>query len=427
MSQQKLKGTELSDCIALLISECAEEQGCDAREVNWKSFQKFLKEQELGVTSVEVGRAGGFKAIHDAYFPPVPTQEMIDVSRVKDHAKLNRKLGSEAVREQFLAESIEGMATRLFKGRIEPFSIARLTSGSKKTNRIVNAVLSDLHFGADLRAEETGSAYGRVEEARRAAAVFEQIMEYKIEHRSETELELLILGDIIQGQLHDPRDGAELAEQICRAIHILSQGIGYLASGYKKVRVRCATGNHGRDKARHFSRATHQKWDSHETVIYYSLSQMVSKFPNIEFTLPRTPYVTYDVFGQRVFATHGDTVLNVGNPGEQIRIGKIEKQVNRINASLKDQEEYSVFVVGHVHTGTITHLSNGSTLITNGALIPQDSFAVSLGILETKCGQWMWESVPGFPVGDSRFIRVDKSHDKDARFDKIINPWQGNF
>lgn len=423
MSLSKLKGSELSDCIAQLISECATENECDPREINWKVFQKYLKEQDVGVGSVEVGKAGGFKSIHDAYFPPVPTKEVVEVSRVKDHAKLNRKLGSQAVKEQFFAESIESFASRVFKGRIEPFSISRLQGSGKKTARVVNAVLSDLHFGADLRAEETGNAYGKIEEARRAAAVFEQIMEYKIEHRSETELELLILGDIIQGQLHDPRDGAELAEQICRAIHILSQGIAYLASGYKRIRVRCATGNHGRNKARHFDRATHQKWDSHETVLYYSIQQTCSALKNVEFFIPRTPFVTYEVFGQKVFATHGDTVLNVGNPGNQIKVGAIEKQINRINASLKDQDEYALFVLGHVHTGTICHLSNGSTVITNGALIPQDSFAVSIGLLETKTGQWMWESVPGFPVGDSRFIKVGTEHDKDPRLDKIVKPW----
>jgi hypothetical protein len=423
MSQSSLKGTELSDCIAQLISECAEENGCEPRDVSWKIFQGYLKKQDLGVGSVEVGRAGGYKAILDAYYLPVPTQETIDVARVKDHAKLNRKLGAQAVRERFLAENIEKFASRVFKGRIQPFAISKLTSG-KKTGRVVNAVLSDLHFGADLRREETGTAYGKHEEARRAAAVFQQIMEYKIEHRNETELELLILGDIIQGQLHDPRDGAELAEQICRAIHILSQGIAYLSSGYKKVRVRCATGNHGRNKARHEDRATHQKWDSHETVLYYSLSQACSALKNVEFFIPRTPFVTYEVFGQKVFATHGDTVINVGNPGAQIRVRSIEHQVNRINASLADTDEYSVFVLGHVHTGTITHLSNGSTVITNGALIPQDSFAVSIGLLETKCGQWMWESVPGFPVGDSRFIKVGREHDSNEKLDKIIQPWK---
>lgn len=416
------KGADLADAIAQLITECAEQMSISPGLVEWKFFQPWLTEQDLGVSPRDVAKAGGFKNIRDAYFSPVPQISDAEVVRVKDHAKLNRKLGAQAVKDLFIQENIEQFAERVFGGRIQAFPVSRLVKHTK-TKRIINAVLSDLHFGADLVAEETGTTYGPTEEARRAAAVFEQIMGYKIEHRSESELELLILGDIFQGQLHDERDGAELAEQVCRSLHILSQGIAYLSSGYSRVRVRFATGNHGRNKARHFSRATNQKWDSIETILYYSLKQACSTLKNVEFFIPLTPFVTYDVFGQKVFATHGDTVLSVGNPGKQINVSAIERQVNRINASLPDSQEYSVFVLGHVHVGTITHLSNGSTVITNGALIPQDSFAVSIGLLETKCGQWVWESVPGYPVGDSRFIRVDSDTDKDPRFDTIIKPW----
>lgn len=416
------KGNDLSDAVSQLIAECAETMGVPPQQVEWKFFQVWLTEQELGIGPREIGKAGGFRNIRDAYFPPVPVKTDAEINRVKQHAQMNRKLGNQSIKDLFVQESLEQFAERVFSGRIEPFSINRLM-GKGKTKRVINAVLSDLHFGADLKEEETGTTYGRIEEARRAAAVFEQIMEYKIEHRSETELELLILGDIFQGQLHDARDGAELAEQVARSLHILSQGVAYLASGFQRIRVRCATGNHGRNKARHFSRATNQKWDSIETILYYSLKQTCSKLTNVEFFIPKTPYVTYDVFGQKVFATHGDSVLKPGNPGKAINVTGFEQQVNRINATLADREEYAVFVVGHVHVGTITHLSNGSVMITNGPLIPQDSFAVSLGLLETKCGQWVWESVPGFPVGDSRFIRVDHKTDCDERFDKIIKPW----
>ncbi len=421
---QHLKGEKLTDAIVELISKCSIETDTNPDRLDWNFFQKWLAEHDgnLWIGSIEIGRAGGFKNIRDAYFPPVPDKEIVDFSRIKEHARVNRKLAAKSVQERFLAESIEELSRRVFKGRISSSPVLRLASG-KKTSRIVNAVLSDLHFGADLKNQETGTDYGRVEESRRAAAVFEQIAEYKMEHRSETELELLILGDIIQGQLHDPRDGAVLAEQVCRAIHILSQGIGFLSVVYKKIRVRCSPGNHGRNIARHPDRATNQKWDSNENIAYYAIKMACSGLKNVEFFIPKTPWVEYPVFNNRVFATHGDTVLNIGNPGNQIKVSAIERQVNRINASLPDSQEYSVFVLGHVHVGSVSHLPNGSVVVTNGTLMPQDSFAVSIGLIESVCGQYLWESVPGHPFGDSRFIVVNKSHDIDQRLDKIIKPW----
>ena len=92
---------------------------------------------------------------------------------------------------------------------------------------------------------------------------------------------------------------------------------------------------------------------------------------------------------------------------------------------MPDKEEYKVFICGHVHTGAVVHLNNGSTLITNGALLPSDQYAGSIGIFETKCGQWLFETVDGYPVGDSRFLQVDSTTDKDASLDSIIQPFKG--
>jgi hypothetical protein len=342
--------------------------------------------------------------------------------RIKEHAKVHRKLGSDSIKKQFLLESIEKFSERVFRGRVQP---AKTKQSASPTKRILNLVLSDLHYGADLLVDEVGVSYGKTEEARRTAAIFDQLVKYKEDSRSETELEILILGDIFQNQLHDMRDGAVLAEQACRAIHILSQGIAYAAQSFKKIRVRCTTGNHGRNKGRHLERATYQKWDSIETIVYYSIKQACSGLTNVEFFIPKTQFFVYEVFGKKVYATHGDTALNVGYPGKAIRVEQVEGRINKLNAALADSLEYSVIVVGHVHTGSMTQLGNGSTLLTNGALIPPDHFAVSIGIPESVCGQWLWESVPGTPVCDVRFIRVSTQDDANGKLDQIIRPWPG--
>ena len=82
-----------------------------------------------------------------------------------------------------------------------------------------------------------------------------------------------------------------------------------------------------------------------------------------------------------------------------------------------------MFVVGHVHTASVTHLSNGAVMMTNGAMVPSDEYAVSIGLFENFCGQYMFESVKGYPVGDCRFIRVSKVDDQNKELDKIIKPF----
>ena len=319
---------------------------------------------------------------------------------------------------------VEKFSESIFKGRMAP---VKFPKKKKEIKRYLNLVLSDTHFGSDVKKEETGVAtYGVKEEARRLAKVVQETIEYKKEHRDHTALNVLLLGDLTNGTLHDPRDGAPLAEQVCRAIHLLSQALMRLSAEFQSVDVYCESGNHGRRKERHYGRATNQKWDSYETIIYYSLKQALSAQKNVHIHITKKPYDHYEVFGKKILYTHGDTVLNPGYPGKDIKIGSLETQLNKINASLSDKEEYSVAVVGHVHVFSQTMLSNGVCMITNGALIPPDEFAVSIGILESPCGQLLFESVEGYPVGDTRFIRVGVEEDKDASLDKIIKPWD-NF
>lgn len=410
--------------VADLIKECADEMEVGAHEVAWIDLKTYanLNYPELELSRADILALGGYNTIRDAFFPPPPSESSVVRERVREHARVHRKLGSDSIKKQFLLESIEKFSERVFRGRIQH---TKTKSQSSQTKRILNLVLSDLHYGADLLPDEVGVSYGKIEEARRTAAVFEQLCRYKEEYRSETELEILILGDIFQNQLHDMRDGAVLAEQACRAIHILSQGIAHAAQSFKKVRVRCSTGNHGRNKSRHHERATYQKWDSIETIVYYAIKQACSNLSNVEFFIPKTQFFVYEVFGKKVYATHGDTALNVGYPGKAIRVEQVEGRVNKLNAALSDTNEYSVLVVGHVHVGSMTQLANGSTLLTNGALIPPDHFAVSIGIPESVCGQWIWESVPGTPVCDVRFIRVSTQDDANGKLDQIIRPWPG--
>jgi predicted phosphodiesterase len=418
--------------IAEKIRECAGEMGVPVCDLTWHDFRAYgdvaWGSNSLGIVRRDITRLGGFNAIRDSYFKPTPTDHAVTRGRLREHAAVNRRLGADERSDAFLFGEIERFAQRVFRGRVRAHKTPRgaryCPPKTAPATRIITAVLSDLHYGSDLKANETGYlSFGRVEEARRTSQLVKQILAYKKEYREEQDLELLLLGDIIQGTLHDPRDGAVMSEQISRAIHLLSQAIAVLAQSFRFVRVRCVTGNHGRNSARHRERATFQKFDSHETTIYSCLKAMLWQFANVSFSIPLTPFHTYDVFGRKVFVTHGDTVLKPGNPGKSINVGSLESQINRINASLRDKDEYAVVIVGHVHVASVTYLANGTALITNGPLLPSDNFAVSLGHLENVCGQWIFESVAGHPVGDMRLITLDKSHDTDASLDTIVKPW----
>lgn len=397
-----------------LIENAAEDLGVLPSQVEWKDFKESFGIESPPCTYLE------FNKVKKSYFAILPDEDSVYERRRSKQASVNKSLGNVYADQQFIVESIEEFTDRVYSGRVQ---VSNKPKKQKDVDRVISLILSDLHISSDLDPEEVGHSFGKLEESRRLAYIAQQIANYKTEHRKQTRLNVYLLGDIIQNSLHHPRDGAQLSEQACRALHLLLQMIAYLAEFFDSVNVYCATGNHGRFKSVHPQRAIHQKWDSLETFIYYALKKSLRTAEHVEFHIPKTPFVVSQVFGHKVFSTHGDTVLNVGNPSEGVPMGSIEKQVNKINASLPDTEKYAVFQVGHVHKLVNTTVSN-SELFINGALVPPDPFAVSLGNLDCVCGQWMYESTPDHAVGDMRKIILSKEVDHDTSLDSIIEPWE---
>jgi hypothetical protein len=358
----------------------------------------------------------------------------IEAAELKSIAKLGRE--SNVVRsnqELFLATFQKRMGEVLAKhAHYKPFGYSFKQHGKTppgETGRVLNLALSDLHFGTWLDPREVPYRYGYVEEARRLASVIKRTCEFKRDYRDETDLVVWLGGDLIAGLIHDIPAHLALAEQVADAMWLLRQALIILAGEFRKVTVYCSSGNHDRNVTRHRERASSQKWDSYSTHIYFGLKLALAHLPNVTVNIPRTAYIEHHPFPhQRVYLTHGDTNLNPGNPGKSINVSSLETQMLRINdgETSRDLKPFGLFVVGHVHIGSLTHVATGD-LITNGCLIPPDPYAISVGYTSTKNGQYLWESTKTRLVGDSRFLEVDRNTDKDADLDKLITPWDGNF
>ena len=391
-----------------------------AKDLDIEPFELSTRQaNEAGVSDRQMRKYGGMNVIKKAYLP-FEGKDLAKILKVKSEAnyisKLEKQIGNQANLEEVMKETLR---------KVKPVTIKPYKANKKqKIERAVNLVLSDLHIGSDIKANRTGHLnFGRVEEARRLARITQEVLDYKPQYRAQTKLNVMLMGDLVQNQLHDARDGAPMSEQVVRAINLLGQQMAHFVNSFPEVNVVVNYGNHSRRTSRHHGRAVNDKWDNYELIIAYALKEMFRQHKNVTFTIPMTPFVTYEVFGSKIFASHGDSVLNVGYPGSSINTKSLEGQINKINSTLPDKEEYSVFVVGHVHTASVTHLSNGAVMMTNGAMVPSDEYAVSIGLFENFCGQYMFESVKGYPVGDCRFIRVSKVDDQNKELDKIIKPF----
>ncbi len=344
-------------------------------------------------------------------------------------AEQERRFGNRRIaRSVSLAAAHEALALRQFKDaareylsdRIVPAGYA-LKPHTTTQPRSVCLLLSDLHLGSDLGARDNPRPFGAVEEARRLEYILRQALDYKPQYRAQSEMRLLLNGDLIEGYLlWDLRDGAPLTEQkviFWRHFRIL---VGMLAQVYPRVVVDCQPGNHGRDKVRHPGRATSSKWDGHEWQMYWALKEMCSSLANVEWRIPFQAVSVVDLYGSKLLLTHGDTEVKLGDPDVKAQMNALA--LDRINSTRLYGCEFRAAAFGHYHKPR--YLPGRVRTIWNGALVPPNGSARGAGYVGEPCGQWLWEAVEGYPVGDARFVEVGPAQDHDERLGTIIKPFR---
>jgi hypothetical protein len=344
-----------------------------------------------------------------------------------DRRVVNRRAAVSAGRDALFLEDLDESLKKVFRRgwAVSKKYGGRLTKGPLQ--RTVHVVISDTHFQSLLDPRECPQPYGPVEESRRLGKVASQVAEYKRDHRKDTRLSVKLLGDLIQNQLHDAREGSPLTLQVAACIEYLVRLLLFWSSQYGVIDVYCTPGNHGRNKYRHHERAVQQKWDSIETIIYLAVKQALAAAgaKHVTVNIPMTPYIVEECYGQKIFWTHGDTVFKTGYPGNKIDIGSLHSQILRWNSARHVNGPFKLFGCGHVHIGSMTRLAGG-VMLTNGCLVPPDAHAVSIGAADVVCGQYIFESTPGHVVGDDRFVEVEDA-DSEPGYNEIIPPFSGGL
>ncbi len=411
--------SSLPDRIAMDMDSIAKESGIP---INALTYSEYIKAGGH-YNSAHLAQVGGWKSIQASYFPM--KQDFASITRLIDIQKSQKLLsrvlgGNKVIIEDFIKE-----LKQLPAFGPKDFSFLGKRKVTKHL-RALHLLLTDLHYGADLKPTATNKPYGKIEEARATAQVVKNVSEYKLDHRSETELHVWLLGDIIEGNIH-PSGQASIPEQFARAVHILRQALAIFATQFPVVYVHCATGNHGRNPSVHKERAIDGKAQhSYETMIYFALKELFRDTPHVTFYIPYSSEVVAEVLGHRVYATHGDTLLKIGNPGSSIPTSKIESEINRIdrNEVEEGRKPFNVFLVGHVHKATVLGLDFGGTLIVNGGLPTAGDYTKSVGVHRSQQCQVMFESTEDIAFGDYRRIYLRDTEDDDS-LDEIIVPFTG--
>jgi predicted phosphodiesterase len=419
MKKQQGLQIDITECIAAAAGQL----DIDPQDVTYEQFMGHVKrlfndaDVPFNLISVqgEVKKCGGFQNIKDSQFKPVVTEAAAKNVAV---ARANRKEAKDTAGQSLFLSQLTANLVKL----VQPVSVSnfKLPQKAKYLERTQHLIISDTHFGSDLDPRVGIRRYNVEEESRSLAKICVEAAEYKRQYRKETKLIVPILGDLLAGKLHDREYGAPLSQQMARAIHVMVEGLLFLCTQYPSVEAYGVGGNHDRISSRHSGRATSGKEDNNAIPVYYAIKKALSRVPNFKMSIPMSSIITYEANGNHYYNTHGDTNFNIPNPNSNLNPKNIENSVNKINAQ-QNGTKYKVVVVGHHHSGMILHLTNGVTLLVNPPLTPVDQYAAGLNIdPDAPTGQWLFESVQGHAVGDSRFLEVTEKDRQDESLNKII-------
>jgi hypothetical protein len=170
-------------------------------------------------------------------------------------------------------------------------------------------------------------------------------------------------------------------------LKLLAPFVAHCARAFKRVRVVCVPGNHGRDVARHPGRSFVDKWDGIEFNLYEQLAMMSSELRNVTFHIPPSGTAIVGLYGRHLLVTHGDTEPSIKDPdsGANQNATTLGKFSNNRTYGV----ELHAGFFGHYHKGR--NVAKNHPADRNPALVPPNGFgraaAASTSSRARQCGR----------------------------------------
>lgn len=240
---------------------------------------------------------------------------------------------------------------------------------STKTKMTIEGLLSDLHYGLKTKSFDADIARDRV--ARYTQVLLGEVERYSKNYDVET-IQLLLNGDIMQSAtMHkDSEKSCHLTnpEQLAVATESLFyDAILPAAKTGKKVLIKALGGNHDREDSQ---RSTVDPGTSYYTYTVYKALELlcrVAGLTNVEFEIPKGPFLVYNVYGSDFIVEHGDLLKNNSEVAMENHLMRRSAQVDKILQGIR---------IGHYHQDKVGSLGRH---IVNGSIVSDDHYSTGLG------------------------------------------------
>lgn len=288
---------------------------------------------------------------------------------------------------------------------------------SVKSPGIPKLMLSDLHWGENVRREQIGgvNSYNLVIARQRLRMVVDttiricQMLDPQMRYPG---ICVPLGGDMISGNIHEELAATNDINTMPTLLDLYDQlvpAIDLFADTFGNVFLPCVSGNHDRDTKKTWSKDRNHT--SFGWLLYQLLARRFALDKRITFYVPDGSDALYRLYNTRYLLTHGDQFK--GGDGIIGPLGPItrgEQKKNTRNAAVG--QDYDVMEFGHFHKRMLTARLRG-----NGSLKGYDEYAHTSNFGFEPASQNFWITHP------DHGITWDLPVYGDTKSKKVVSPW----
>ncbi len=353
-------------------------------------------------------------------------KKLADLKTQHDPATIIAALRAELVEAKNVATTAEimreyvGTATMAVNElQLPAWAIAPKTS---KAPGVPKIMLSDLHWGEQVRAEQIGgvNSYNLAIARRRLRSVVEtgialcKILDPSMGYPG---IVVPLGGDMVSGNIHDELASSNELNTMPTVLDLygnLVPAIRLLADTFGHVFLPCVSGNHDRDTKKIWSKDRNHT--SFGWLLYQFLAAAFAEDKRITFYIPDGSDALYRIYHTRYLLTHGDQFR--GGDGIIGPLGPVtrgEQKKNTRNAAVGN--DYDVMEFGHFHKRMLTARLRG-----NGSLKGYDEYAADNNFGFEPPSQNFWVTHPDHGITFDAPLYSETSLKKRTQTDWVSIP-----
>ena len=336
--------------------------------------------------------------------PTVTPRDPIEVERERKTRLANLREEREAILAIAGERSLRAKLEALVQETARTFDppppyVPRKPKGAKTSAETVVQMFSDWHAGENVSGEAMRgfNEYNDTVFRERVSTVVSSHLAIKdrLEAGGAYQFERLIIsanGDMVSGTIHELEKHSDY-DNVVWAVYscgmVLAEAIRDLAAVYPSVEVFCTSGNHGRlpDARRIQQKEPTRSWD---TLVYLFAREHLRHLKTVQFFIPNSYAVAWDIYGWRWLQTHGHDVKS-WNSIPWYGLNRLIGNMNALESGRGAPVHYWAF--GHFHNASSLPHASGESFV-NGSLIGSNEFALNaLGKVDRPT-QWMLQVHP---------------------------------